>query len=118
MTASSHETYQKLQQNIELVMKDQLDVIRKLLAVMINSGHVLLEDYPGTGKTTLAKALATSIGSADFKRLQFTPDLPPLPEAQMDRFAMRLTLMCLPKMKSASCRRRNRPIHLNRLHCV
>jgi MoxR-like ATPase len=77
MITSAHETYQKLQKNIESVISGQPEVIRKLLAVMVSGGHVLLEDYPGTGKTTLAKALAMSIDGSDFKRLQFTPDLLP-----------------------------------------
>ena len=73
----SRETYERILANIESVMVGQKRVIRKIMAALISGGHVLLEDYPGTGKTTLAKALAHSIEGADFKRLQFTPDLLP-----------------------------------------
>lgn len=69
-------TYQKIIQNIQLVMKGQQDATRKLMAAFASGGHVLLEDFPGTGKTTMAKALAFSI-HAEFKRIQFTPDLLP-----------------------------------------
>ena len=70
------ETYQKITDNIQKVMRGQSTAIRKLLAGFVSGGHVLLEDYPGTGKTTMAKSLALSI-DATFTRIQFTPDLLP-----------------------------------------
>ncbi|MBD2387036.1 AAA family ATPase [Cylindrospermum sp. FACHB-282] len=73
---SGKEIYQKICHNIEKVMKGQSAAIRKLLSAFASGGHVLLEDYPGTGKTTLAKALAFSV-DVTFKRIQFTPDLLP-----------------------------------------
>jgi MoxR-like ATPase len=67
---------QRLSANLERIMRGQQAAIRRLLAAFAAGGHVLLEDVPGTGKTTLAKALALSC-RAQFQRVQFTPDLLP-----------------------------------------
>jgi MoxR-like ATPase len=73
---SAYQVYHKISDNIRTVIRGQSKAIRLLLSGFASGGHVLLEDYPGTGKTTLAKTLALSIDT-DFKRIQFTPDLLP-----------------------------------------
>ena len=67
---------EKLKKNISKVIVGNEDKIELILTAMLAGGHVLLEDVPGTGKTTMAKSLAKSL-SCDFSRIQFTPDLLP-----------------------------------------
>jgi MoxR-like ATPase len=75
-SADARRLVERIAANIESVMRGQHAQVRKLLAAFAAGGHVLVDDFPGTGKTTLAKSLAASIG-AKFTRVQFTPDLLP-----------------------------------------
>lgn len=65
-----------IKENIKKVVVGKDEVIDLLLVSLICSGHIIIEDLPGLGKTTLASALAASLG-CDFQRIQFTPDVLP-----------------------------------------
>jgi MoxR-like ATPase len=66
----------RLRQNIQLVYRGESKAIDLLLAALLSRGHVLIEDVPGVGKTTLARALGRSL-SLEFRRIQFTSDTLP-----------------------------------------
>ncbi|MFD5095021.1 AAA family ATPase [Amycolatopsis thailandensis] len=71
-----HETARRIAANVERVLVGKPDVIRIALVTLLAEGHLLVEDVPGVGKTSLAKALARSI-DCTVSRIQFTPDLLP-----------------------------------------
>ncbi len=76
MTTLVQRIAQTVKDNVAKVIIGKDSVVELLLAALFCEGHVLLEDVPGIGKTTLAKALARSLGCS-FQRIQFTPDLLP-----------------------------------------
>ncbi|SDM91169.1 MoxR-like ATPase [Allokutzneria albata] len=74
--AELHETARRIAGNVERVLVGKPDVVRVALVTLLAEGHLLVEDVPGVGKTSLAKALARSI-DCTVSRIQFTPDLLP-----------------------------------------
>ena len=71
-----NDTTTAISRNLQHVIRGKESVIELVLVALCSNGHILLEDVPGVGKTTLAKALAASM-SGEFRRIQFTPDLLP-----------------------------------------
>jgi len=70
------DAFGKVVDNVDLAIVGKKPIIRLVVAAMLSNGHVLLEDFPGTGKTVLAKALANTL-EGTHSRIQFTPDLLP-----------------------------------------
>ncbi len=67
---------QRVKDAVETAIMGKSDIVELAVSVLLSNGHLLIEDIPGVGKTTLAKALARALGLT-FKRIQFTPDLLP-----------------------------------------
>ncbi len=74
--SDTSELIRRLEQNISRALVGKPEVVRLAVVGLLAGGHLLIEDAPGVGKTTLAAALARSIG-ADFRRIQFTSDMLP-----------------------------------------
>ncbi|SDK01456.1 MoxR-like ATPase [Lentzea albidocapillata subsp. violacea] len=68
--------FSAISDNVQLVVRGKPDVVRLAIVALLAEGHLLVEDVPGVGKTTLARCLARSIGGS-WSRIQFTPDLLP-----------------------------------------
>lgn len=77
----------KVRDGVQRVIVSKSHTIDLAITALLARGHVLIEDVPGTGKTTLSKALATSLG-CDFGRIQFTPDLVPADVLGVNLFDM------------------------------
>ena len=75
-TPSTAAPIRRLEENIARVVRGKPEAIRLAVLAVLARGHVLIEDVPGVGKTTLAQALARSLGPP-FQRIQFTSDLMP-----------------------------------------
>jgi MoxR-like ATPase len=80
---------QRVMDNVERVIVGKRDVTELVLVALLCEGHVLLEDVPGVGKTTLARSVARSLGG-EFKRIQFTPDLLPSDISGLSYFNQKL----------------------------
>src|SRR4029453_6937883 len=75
-SANAVEQIERLQQAVETVIKGKPEAVRSAIVTLIAGGHLLVEDVPGIGKTTLAHSLARAL-DCTFQRIQFTSDLLP-----------------------------------------
>ncbi|KAA2267183.1 MoxR family ATPase [Solihabitans fulvus] len=76
MTPTPRAAYELIAENVQTVMRGKPDIVRLAVAALFAEGHLLIEDVPGVGKTTLARCVAASVGGR-WSRIQFTPDLLP-----------------------------------------
>jgi MoxR-like ATPase len=76
VTPTPRVAYELIAENVQSVMRGKPEVVRLAVAALFAEGHLLIEDVPGVGKTTLARCIAASIGGR-WNRIQFTPDLLP-----------------------------------------
>jgi MoxR-like ATPase len=73
---AAQQVYDRISSNVQAVVRGKPQVVRLAIAALLAEGHLLIEDVPGLGKTTIARCLARSIGGT-LSRIQFTPDLLP-----------------------------------------
>ena len=76
MTPTPGAAFQRISDNVQTVVRGKPELVRLAVAALFAEGHLLIEDVPGVGKTTLARCIAASIGGK-WNRIQFTPDLLP-----------------------------------------
>ena len=98
------ETAERLIRETAKIIVGKQDTVELVLAAILSGGHVLLEDLPGSGKTTLVRTLALALGCT-FRRIQFTPDLLPSDVVGMTVF----------NQKTGEFERKNGPVHTNLL---
>lgn len=88
VTMTAHETYRAIRNNMEKTIAGKGDVLDLVIIALFCGGHILIEDVPGTGKTMIARSLASSI-DGEYKRIQFTPDLLPSDITGINYFNMK-----------------------------
>jgi len=88
MAESAYSVYVRIKENVSKVIVGKSEVVDLMIVTLFASGHMLLEDVPGTGKTMLVKSLARSI-DCTCKRIQFTPDLLPSDITGINYFNMK-----------------------------